>query len=311
MHVLNTLVPVFLVMGLGAALRRGRFFSDAFVQGTNRLVYWVGLPCLLFRSLAGARDLGGGAPVAVVVLGGMVACVAVALGAGRLLRLHAERVGTFVQGAFRANIAYVGLAVVSLAHPGAPHARAMELAVIVLALTAPVYNVVAVGALLASRHRLARAAVGRLVVGVVTNPIILACAAGLAFALLTRPAGAALPPVVDQSLAWIGQFALPLALLGIGAALATTRIRGRAAPALVAAVIKVGVGPAAGVALAALLALGPVETRVALLMLACPTATASYVLADQLGGDGPLAAAIVVASTLLSALSLGAVLALT
>jgi len=311
MHVLDTLAPVFLVIALGAALRRGGFFSDAFVRGTNRLVYWVGLPCLLFRFLARATDLGGGGAVAGVVLGGMVACVVAAYGATWLLRLPAERVGTLVQGAFRANTAYVGLSVVSLAHPGAAQERAMQLGVIVLAATAPVYNVAAVAVLLASRHRFGVRTVGRLAGGIVTNPIIVACAAGLAFALLVRPAGVLLPQVIDQSLAWIGQFALPLALLGIGAALATTRIRGRTAPALTAASIKVGLGPAVGAGLVVLLGLGPVEARVALIMLACPTATASYVLADQLDGDGPLAAAIVVASTVLSMLSLGAVVALT
>ena len=60
-------------------------------------------------------------------------------------------------------------------------------------------------------------------------------------------------------------------------------------------------------------ALGTVEgspSGVALILLACPTAVASYVLADQLDGDAALSAGAIVASTLLSVVSLGVVVAL-
>jgi hypothetical protein len=49
---------------------------------------------------------------------------------------------------------------------------------------------------------------------------------------------------------------------------------------------------------------------VALIMLACPTAVASYVLSEQLGGDSALSAGAVVVSTILSIASLAAVVAI-
>jgi hypothetical protein len=54
----------------------------------------------------------------------------------------------------------------------------------------------------------------------------------------------------------------------------------------------------------------PDEMRITLLFLACPTAAASFTLAGKLGGDEALAASSVVISTLLSVLSISAVLAL-
>ena len=44
MHVLNTLAPVFLIIALGATLRKTGFLNDTFIAGMNRFAYFVGLP---------------------------------------------------------------------------------------------------------------------------------------------------------------------------------------------------------------------------------------------------------------------------
>jgi len=75
-------------------------------------------------------------------------------------------------------------------------------------------------------------------------------------------------------------------------------------------VYKRQVAPLVGLLVASLLGLGAGETRIALILLACPTAVASYIMADQLGAAGQLAATIVVLSTVLSMLSLGLVVGL-
>ena len=303
MNVFSTLAPVFLIVALGVALRRTNFLSAEFFSGANRLVYWVGLPVLLFSRLWRAESLQDGWTAFLLALAGMAACLAAALVAAAFLRLPGPKKGAFLQGSFRANLAYVGLAVVSFAFPEPEAERASTLAIIVLAGLAPIYNVVAVVVLLAGRHRLEAKALARMGRSIVTNPIIIACVAGIGMSL----SGVAAPVAVERTLGAVGRFALPIALLCIGGAIASTPIRSRAFPAFLAATIKVGVGPAVGVGLAWLIGAGPTETRVAAIMLACPAAVASYVLADQLGGDGPMAAGIVVASTILSAAALSLV----
>ncbi len=64
--------------------------------------------------------------------------------------------------------------------------------------------------------------------------------------------------------------------------------------------LKVGAVPALGLGLAWWLGLSPEHTRIVGILLACPTASASYLLASQLGGDDGLASSIVVLSTLLA-----------
>ena len=76
---------------------------------------------------------------------------------------------------------------------------------------------------------------------------------------------------------------------------------------LISSLIKILVAPGIGFLVANMLGLGWDERRIALIFLACPTAAASYVMTEQLGGDNKLAATTVVISSLLSVISLSLV----
>jgi len=254
LHVVNSLAPVFLIVALGAGLRRWRFLSDDVLRGMNRLAYWVGLPCLLFSKLAGTTYAGGAAGwLFLLVLIGMAGCIVVGLAVAMVLRMPAGQIGAFVHTAFRGNLAYVGLPVVVYAFASAggdAGARSAETtAILALGPIVPVYNVVAIAVLLIGRGRFTLRSVGRMLFEVATNPLLLACAAGVAFSTTGWP----MPRAVGRTIATAGQFALPLALLCVGGALAGARLRRRAAYSLVAAVIKVAVGPAVGYAAARML----------------------------------------------------------
>src|SRR3546814_6094723 len=67
-----------------------------------------------------------------------------------------------------------------------------------------------------------------------------------------------------------------------------------------ACVLKLLVDPAVLFGLSRLWGLGPLETKILILWGTMPTASSSYILARQMGGDAPLAAAIVTVCTLLA-----------
>jgi len=151
-----------------------------------------------------------------------------------------------------------------------------------------------------------RAGGWRRTVGLVaSNPLVLACLAGLGFAA----SGWTLPRLAQSTLGLLGQAAFPVALLGIGSQLADTRLDRRWTRPLEAVAIKNLLCPAVGLGVALLLGLRGMELKAALILLATPTAVASYVLSDQLGGDSRLSAAAIVSSTLLSFFTLATILA--
>ncbi|MFP3938056.1 MAG: AEC family transporter, partial [Phycisphaerae bacterium] len=275
-----------------------------FLRGLNRLVYWVALPALLFGKIVTAPAIGPEAGESfAIALAGTMAAVVVGLAVAAALRVPGQSVGTFVQASFRGNLAYVGLPVVLHAFDGNPQAE--TLAVLTLAPLVPIYNVVAVVVLLASRHKLSRSAVRKMLLQIATNPLLLSCLAGLA----VSAAGAGIPTAADRTLDVLAGLTLPAALLAVGGALVGARLRGRVLQSTSAAMVKLAIAPAVGLLTAYLLSAGREETFVGLILLACPTAVASHVLADQLGGDGDLSAATIALTTVLSIVPLTIIVA--
>jgi predicted permease len=293
LSVLQTLAPVFLTIALGTLLRRLRFLPETFFDGLNQLAFWVCLPCLLFLEIARCR-LGGGE--ALRTIGVLVLTIPptllVAWLLARLLRVPAASRSAFLQGALRGNLAYVGLPVITYALSG--NLKAPALAALIMAPLTPLYNVISV-LLLAPRQSggtfWQRAKPTLLAIA--TNPLILACLAGLAafWWQLTLPEG------ISKTLAMLGNAGLPTALLALGASLQFERIREHFLPATAAALTRVAAGPLFGLGLIAWAGLTGEYRTIALLYLACPTAVASYVMADRMGADKDLAGAIVVLST--------------
>jgi len=222
MYLLNTLAPIVILIALGAALRRGGFAKSELFRGVNRLVYWVALPSLLFHeTAAGAVELGEGVRLFLVLLGGMMFSMGLGYLCVWVFRVPRGSRGAFVQATFRGNLMYVGLAVIGFsltAADGSPIAGVGALAVLAIAPLMPLYNIAAVPMLLSDRgHDQDGGERGRrfrrMALGVVTNPIVLSCGAGLAYSL----SGRELPPMLERPCAAVGRVALPLALLSLGA----------------------------------------------------------------------------------------------
>lgn len=311
MTVLNSLFPVFVIIVLGASLRRWRFFSDEILSGLNRLTYWVGLPCLLFNKIAAAQHTGQNAANLFLVmflsmLGGIVAAYVVA----RLLQLPATSTGTFVQSSFRGNLAFIGLPVIiySAMAQNAPGLAAHEtLAVLVLAPMAITYNAFSVLVLVLGRKKIDGESLKTIALQLLSNPLLIASTLGFVLSIANTP----LPVWLARTTAAVGQTSLPLALIGIGGSLVSVQIRGSLLAASSAALLKVGVTPVIGYLLATALGLSPAESKITLIYLSCPTAAASFILVDQLGGDKHLAASAIVISTILAVISLGFAVSLT
>jgi predicted permease len=128
------------------------------------------------------------------------------------------------------------------------------------------------------------------------NPLILSILAGAGVNAL----GWAPIPVLHDALAVLGQAALPIMLLCVGASLKLRGLSADLKPMAVAAGIKLLLFPAVVIALATLFGLSPIKAQVALIYGALPTGVAAYTLARQMGGDAQLMAAMITVQTLLA-----------
>jgi predicted permease len=106
----------------------------------------------------------------------------------------------------------------------------------------------------------------------------------------------------------VGKAALPLGLLAVGASLDLADARARPAPVLVAAILRLALMPLLVAAGALLVGMTGTAKTAALICAAVPTASSSYILARQLGGDAPLMANITTAQTLAAMLTMPVIL---
>ncbi len=296
-------LPIFVLIFLGAALRRLGPFGEDFWRGAERLVYYVLFPPLLFTTLATAdfAALAAGELALAMVAGAVALMLALSL-LRPVLGITGPAFTSLAQGALRQNT-YIGFsAAFALFGP-----EGLAAAAIWVAAVTPIANVYCIAAL--TRHGSgARPGVGRGAVtrAVAKNPLILASIAGAAFNL----AGMALPPVLDEVLAILARGALPLGLLAVGAGLdfAAVRRGGRALP--LAVVFKLAVLPLFVLAALQVFGISGLGATVALLIAGLPTAPSSYILARQLGGDARLLAGIIAVQTALSMVTLPLILTL-
>jgi malate permease and related proteins len=302
-QILNTLAPVFLLIAIGSGLQAWKFVSPAFLKEANRITYWLGLPALLFSQLATSFQHGAGSGR---MLGVMLAATALvilaAYGVAWLMKVPGPVIGTFVQGGYRGNLAFVGLPVI-FSLPDTPLAGDMTVrtaAVLTVAPTMVVYNIAGVVVLLLSQHRLGWGMVKPFVKQLVTTPPLLATVAGIAYAML----GWTLPPFLDKALAALGEMALPLGLLGVGGSLVTVKLGATWPRPLASALVKTALSPVIGWGVARACGLGGAELKTILILLACPTAIVSYTMAVELKGDEALATGAIALSVLLSVGSL-------
>lgn len=305
MAIIESLLPVFLLIGLGAALTAGGFFSNELLQNLNRVAYWVGMPGLMFASVSEAQLAAGRSmQISLVLILATIAGLLVAWLVARVSRLPAISIGTLMQAGFRGNLAFIGLplTIYVFSRPDAP-ASAAEMAPVVALAIAPVmitYNVLGVAVLIASHHRLTPESLTLFVRQVLTNPLVLSIAAGL----ICARAGWQVPGAINTTIKTIGGLAIPAALFGVGGKLVTAPIRARLGPAISGALLKVGFVPLAGFLIGRLLGLPPVDVGVAVLLCATPTAAAAFIMTTQLRGDAELASSIIALSTIGSAASL-------
>ena len=288
------LLPIVILIGLGTFMRARAFVSDAFWPQAERLSYFVLLPALFAHSLATADlasvpvlDLAG-----VLVLSTLIVAV-VLLVASRRLNFDPAAFTSVFQGGIRFNN-YVGFTA-AVALYGAP---AVALAAVANAAIVPTVNILVI--LVFARFGTARPTFLGVVRGIVLNPLILGCAIGISL----QVSGLGLPPGVDGAVRALGQASLPLGLLCVGAALDIRFLGQGLRPALVASVAKFVLMPLCAALACLALGLDGIAAAVATLFQALPTASSSYVMARQLGGDAPLMATIIALQTIAAIVTL-------
>lgn len=294
LHVLNTIIPIFVVILLGGYLRHKEYLPSLMIKPLNQLVYYLAIPAMIFRELAqapfgtffNAHLLAGTlAPVILVFF--------IALGTAGLWSVTPSRRGTFLQSSIHGNLGYIGLAVAYYFLGKDGLSRAGILAGFLMLLQ----NLLAVlGLQMFNRSVNGEHGLPFFLKKIIGNPVIISALLGILFSVLEIP----LPEMIDRILKIISAMALPLALLSIGATLSLNLLRSHLRLTLVAGFFKLMVLPSLGLLAFIWFDVPTPQFLPAIILLASPTATVTYVMAGEMNGSPDLATAAISLTTLIS-----------
>ncbi len=291
----RSVLPAFGWIALGMVTRRLIPASLALFRHGEKFVFYLGMPIVLALSAAQLDFLT--VKFSGQVLAGVIAFTLV-VGAAYL---HARRrgfsrahSGVVAQAAYRSNLAIIGLALCATAFgPQGLVVAAMPTAVWTL-----LFNVIAV-ILLGHTHGGHSSPVAVLL-GMVKNPLIIGIAAGA----LVSVSGIDVAATVFQSGDRFSGLVIPFALICLGGSISLQSARSAGAELATASVWRLLVAPATAILVGLAFGLRGLELGVTFLLLGGPAAVASHVMVSAMGGNGRLAANIVMVTTLLAPFSL-------
>ena len=291
--IIYALIPIFLVIALGAVIRRIGFPGDDFWPVLDRVTYFVLFPALLLHTLVAADLADMPVPeMAAALFAGLLTMSALVMALRPVLTGPMRQTGaaytSIFQGAARWNSFVAIAAAFSLFGD-----EGLALAAVGIAVLVPTVNVLSVVVL--TRHASDTPASARTILRLlVQNPLVIACALGI----FLNATGIGLWAPLLTTVEIVGRAALALGLLAVGAGLDLgTFAKARAVIALTTA-LRLLAMPLMMAAWCWAFDVEGVARMVAILCGAVPGATSSYVLARQLGGDAALMASLITASTL-------------
>jgi malonate transporter and related proteins len=298
--ILEGLVPVFLVIALGWAVRISGAIVPSQWQGFERVTYYVLIPALVITTLAmsdlrSVPILGVGLTLFMPTLAIGLALFAARPLLSALLGLEGPAFTSVFQGAIRWN------SFVAVALGGALYGKeGVALVAVAFAVLIPLANVMSAYAL--ARHGAEAKPLrwSALALTLMKNPFVWSTLIGIVLALTGLPIPKAVAAFGDV----VGRAALAAGLLLVGAGLDLRDLRRPGTPLWIALVLKLAILPALAFAIGRALGLSGPELGVPLICASVPTAAASYILARQHGGDAPLMAAIVTAQTVAAAVTM-------
>jgi len=296
--ILDSLFPVFAIIVLGHILKRFGLTTDLFLRNSDRLIYFIFFPILLFWKIGTAPPAASmNFDYCLAALSAVTVVFVLSIFYIKIGKVGEFQAGTFSQSCYRFNT-YVGMAVVLSAF-GEAGGRYFG---ILIGIIIPWVNVMAVTVLIwfSGRRFTFWKQVQATFQAVFSNPLFIACVAGFVFSNTLN----VFPKSIDNTFSLLSMVTLPLALLSIGGALTLKNLKTYFRLSIVASGFKLLVLPLTGYFMLSAFNVSGLPFKVSMILFTLPTSTAMYVLSSQLNSDTDLASANIFSTTILSFFSL-------
>jgi len=295
--ILNMVAPVFLMVAIGYLLKRLGIINDNFISVSSKVVFSVALPALIFSEISSVSidQLFDINQIIFVYIITILTFFISWFFAFIFVKNRADK-GVFIQGSFRANYAIVGLALIANILGETSLAKAS----LILSVIVPLYNVLAVIALVMYSNREKQVLISHTVSEIIKNPLIIAIIAAVPFSLFHIK----IYPGIADTIEHIADLTLPLALIGIGGFLSFTDMKKASMLAFLSSALKIILFPVLGTFAAYLVGYRNQDIGILFIVFASPSAIASFIMAEAMGANSRLAGNIVLLTTIGSVITI-------
>lgn len=298
-NVLTVIAPLFLIIFASAVLQKYKNFGDDWATVLNAFALRIGLPVLIFSVLAKTPfSFSAEAPVMLSNSIFILASLALAFIAGKILRLEKEMFRTVFICFIFGNVAYLGIPVL-LQISGE---KILPTASIIVAIYLFWLFSVGIGYLDYSIEKNKRQAVQNVVKNLYKNPLFVSVILGIIMGRLRIP----LPTIVVKSLDMITASVTPTVLIVIGLFIGKSKI-GQIRewiPIFFFSLLTLAVLPAIFYFGAKIFGFPPEQFSSSIIQAAMPLAITPFALADTYHLNKTFIARSIVLSTILSVVSL-------
>ncbi len=285
--------PIFFLILIGSALQRTNLVSDVFVKQSSNFVFNISLPALIFVKLSNVSiEETFDESLIIISMIFVFVIFLISWGVSTFLTKTPEDQGAFIQGSFRSNFAIVGLAIIL----GMFGEESLGKAALLLAFIMPLYNILAVISLTVPFHQERKIKLGKIIWDILTNPLIVAAIISIMFSIFEIKIWSP----IEKTMNYLGIIALPLALVGIGATLKINRIIKASTLAFTSSFLKIVLFPTMAVIVGLAVGFQSNDLGIFFVLIATPTAIASFVMAEAMHCNSKLAGDIIAISTVLS-----------
>ena len=284
---LNAIAPIFLIIITGYLLHRTKVVGETVWSAIEHICFFLLLPFLIIRTLSRANL--GSVPIVdfvtvliVAVLGMSTLLIAIHALIWRRYPESGPSFSSIFQGATRFH-GFVAIAVIGPLYGD----EGVTLAALALSIMVPLLNTTTVIVLAIYGHSDSRPELAAVSRRILTNPLILACGAGLVFNWL------GIPDILFDTVDIIGGGGLGLALLTVGAGMSFGHAAKQKLLLAIGVLTRLIGMPVIVIAMSWLVGLDGLARTVAIIAGAVPTASSAYVMARKMGGDAALMSSIV------------------
>ncbi|MCX7965328.1 MAG: AEC family transporter [Syntrophorhabdaceae bacterium] len=293
MAVIETIIPIFLIIIFGYIIHRKGVINDRFISEANKFVFLFPLPLLIFTGILKSDIKSVYLSHILAVIIPTFALIFLSFFIGYAQKLRSATLGTFIQTSFHGNVSYIGLAVLFylLGEKG------LKQGSILIGIMILLNNGMAIAILSLFSHQ--EKNIAKSILSIIKTPVIIATFLGL----IVIYTGIPVPSYIFKAMVILSNIALPMALIMIGASIGIKNIKKNLRDSITSAMLKLFALPGFAALYFKLLNIDFKDIVHVFILLATPTATTSYIMAYEIGGDPELASNAVTLSTVLSPLA--------